>query len=66
MMKAFSQRYPNREYRNTYLVSSLHVTVVSTPFGLIVPIETICAAKYTHTSSHAKMITQAIGGTKNT
>lgn len=34
-MKALSQRYPNKMYKNTYLVSSFHSTVeIAGSFGL--------------------------------
>jgi hypothetical protein len=68
-MKAFTQRYPNNEYRKTYWVSSVHSTVVRkgrSSLGLISPTETIWAAINTQVKSHATTITLAIGGIRKT
>lgn len=44
IIKAFSQRYPNREYKNTYCVSLFHFTAVKntkSDLGPISPTETM-------------------------
>ena len=68
MMKFMIQRYPNKEYKRTYLVLSLHFTVVKkgiSSLGPISPTEPICRAMRIHTKNQVMRSTMAIGGTMN-